>query len=533
MEFKLEIKFGKSASQNYSKALKYLKKFNNAKQIDENNNLNTIILDKEELIKKYKVVESLWMTIGNWKTSDIHFNDKEIEFNELRELLQVIECSAKYNSAVIPENHCKSDYLKEGWGCKYLNTINKENSESYYHHYSRDIAWYHFGEFKAENIWHVNKDKIKNTLDREAKLKNLYLCEVFDIEKVFNIVDGFPDEIDVTESDYWDIEYEENTDSSTVEKRPLRIIPKNIRDNYDSSMGISLSFNDLQNDKDDEEKNKSEKLRYIPELSFSDIGGIDDILETIREVIEIPLKMPDLFKYLGIRPHKGILLYGPPGCGKTLIAKAIANEIKAHFISIKGPELLSKWHGQSEENLRNIFEEARELQPTIIYFDEIDSIAQSRSSNETLRLDSRFVNQLLTLMDGIEEYSNVCVIASTNRKELIDEAVLRPGRFDYTIEVKKPTKEGCFKIFTVHSQNMPIDKSFDQFKFSEELFGLSGAEIAFIAREGAYNCLRRNLDLRKAIENNMLEHIDYTKFVVVEQDFYKALNSLTGQQYLT
>jgi SpoVK/Ycf46/Vps4 family AAA+-type ATPase len=230
-----------------------------------------------------------------------------------------------------------------------------------------------------------------------------------------------------------------------------------------------------------------------------------------------------------VKPHKGILLYGPPGCGKTLIAKAIANEVKAHFISIRGPELLSKYYGQSEENLRDIFGEARYLQPSIIFFDEIDSVAQRRSGEEYLRFESRFVNQLLTLMDGIEDYENVCVIASTNRAELMDEALLRPGRFDYMLEVRKPTRHGCYKIFALHTRNMPISRDFDMKRFSEKLEGLSGADIAFIAREGAYNCLRETIDVESLIQAEDSRKIDFGRLIIQKAHFLEALNQVRKQ----
>jgi SpoVK/Ycf46/Vps4 family AAA+-type ATPase len=266
-----------------------------------------------------------------------------------------------------------------------------------------------------------------------------------------------------------------------------------------------------------------EENRNIPPVSFSDIGGIDDVIQSIREVIELPLKRPELFRYMGIKPHKGILLYGPPGCGKTMIAKAIANEINAHFIAIKGPELLNKYLGESEANLRSIFSDAREKQPSIIFFDEIDAIAQKRSSNETLRSESRFVTQLLSLMDGIEDYGKVCVIASTNRHESLDIALLRPGRFDYTIFINKPTKKGCRDIFRIKTRDMPLSSKIDDEQFAEKLHGLTGAEIDFVVREAAYNCLRRSLDLRKCIATDNNYKINLNKLRIVETDLEQSL----------
>ena len=266
------------------------------------------------------------------------------------------------------------------------------------------------------------------------------------------------------------------------------------------------------------------KTRYIPNVSFHQIGGIKSVINKIREVIELPLKHPDLFKHIGIKPHKGILLYGPPGNGKTMIAKAIANEVKAHFIPISGPELLSKMHGESEANLRKVFSEARDMEPAIIFFDEIDAIAQKRSFGENGRLDSKFVNQLLTLMDGFEAYENVTILASTNRPELLDPALMRPGRFDYKLEINNPDEDGCFDIFCIASRNMPIEEGFDRAQFSTRLHGLSGAEITFVAQEAGYNALRRSFDLEAVIKADDDEVLEFADLKVESTDFESALS---------
>ncbi|MBL7060849.1 MAG: AAA family ATPase [Actinobacteria bacterium] len=508
--FLLKIRFGKSSSQNYIKAVSKAKKFLNFDPISKDNNFNNILINHIELLEKIRQVEKLILLINNWKSTEFFINEEELDHDDLRNLLLIINCNKKYQESVIPENNCASYNGKNKWGCKFLNELIFD-PEDYYH---QKQGWWDFGQFSSKNIWKVDKEKLIDLLKREANLKHLYFCNVFDFIKILNILNNeIPDEIDIENSNNWDYKFETSNSGNILEKKPVGITYKRI---------FSHTIN-IFGDTDSQVYDNLGKNRNIPDIKFEDIGGIDDIIQTIREIIELPLKKPDLISYLGIKPHKGILLYGPPGCGKTMIAKAIANDINAHFISIKGPELLSKWHGQSEENLRSIFEQAKELQPSIIYFDEIDSIAQQRSSEESLRFDSKFVNQLLTLMDGIEDYGNICVIASTNRKELLDDAILRPGRFDFEIEIKKPTLKGCFEIFSKCIKKMPVDKIFDVNSFCKNLYGLTGADIAFVVREGAYMCLRRILDLSKLLYRDNFKKEDYSKLIIKKQDFEEAL----------
>ncbi len=520
MEFELTIKFRNSSSSSFDGVIKKAKSFNNFEPSSDKKGMNSLKIKIEEFVKKYSLYDSIMMNVRSWKGTELLFNDIPLERNSQFELEKFIRCYSEYNNAVIQESHCKINDHKEGWGCKLLESIDRYNDNGYF--YNKNQHWYEFGQFKEVNIWEINKEEIKRLLRREADLKYLIHCPKFDVNKIEDTIDKLPDSINIDESDYWETKYDMNIDGVELEKKPVGIIPKS-SNKRSNGFRTRISFGLGESDEEEEENNQK-NYRYIPDITYKDIGGVDDILQKIREVIEIPIKRPDIFSILGITPHKGILLYGPPGCGKTLIAKAIANQVQGHFISIKGPELISKWHGQSEENLRTIFEDARRLQPSIIFFDEIDSIAQRRSSEETLRLDSRFVNQLLTLMDGMEEYSNVKIIATTNRVELIDEALLRPGRFDYHIEINKPKIEGCIKIFKINTEKMPIENGFDKEYFASKLFGLTGADISFICREGAYNCLRRNI---KGDFENMefdFKDIDHTKFIIKEEDFTKALN---------
>jgi transitional endoplasmic reticulum ATPase len=260
-------------------------------------------------------------------------------------------------------------------------------------------------------------------------------------------------------------------------------------------------------------------------VTYEDIGGLHEAIQKIREMVELPLKHPELFKRLGIEPPKGVLLYGPPGCGKTLLAKAVANETNAHFISISGPEIMSKFYGESEQRLREIFEEAKKNAPSIIFIDEIDAIAPKREE-VTGEVEKRVVAQLLALMDGLEARGNVIVIAATNRPNALDPALRRPGRFDREIEIGVPDKQGRLEILQIHTRNMPLAKDVDLNRLAEMTHGFVGADLAALCREAAMKALRRYLpkiDLsQERIPLEVLEQLEVTM-----QDFLEAYKEVT------
>ncbi|HTY47445.1 MAG TPA: CDC48 family AAA ATPase [Methanomassiliicoccales archaeon] len=265
------------------------------------------------------------------------------------------------------------------------------------------------------------------------------------------------------------------------------------------------------------------KEAISPSVTYDDVGGLEEELQRVREMIELPLKHPELFDRLGIDPPKGVLLYGPPGTGKTLIAKAVANEAGAQFFSIQGPEIISKYYGQSEEKLREKFEEAEKNSPSIIFIDEIDSIAPKREDVHG-EVERRVVAQLLTLMDGLGGRGQVIVIGATNREDAIDPALRRPGRFDREIEVGVPTREGRKEILEIHTRGMPMleDVSLDDLAGSTH--GFVGADLMALAREAAMKCLSRfvpELELGKPIPSEVLE-----KVRVTADDFQSALRDL-------
>jgi transitional endoplasmic reticulum ATPase len=269
---------------------------------------------------------------------------------------------------------------------------------------------------------------------------------------------------------------------------------------------------------------KGEALRGVPQVTYEDIGGLKDEIQKVREMIELPLRHPEIFEKLGVEAPKGILLYGPPGTGKTLLAKAVATESNAHFIPISGPEIMSKFYGESEARLREIFKEAKEKAPTIIFIDEIDSIAPKREE-VTGEVERRVVSQLLSLMDGLEARGKVIVIAATNRPNAIDPALRRPGRFDREIEIKVPDKKGRYEILQIHTRHMPLTQDVDLERLAAVTHGFVGADAEYLCKEAAMKTLRRMLPVLKLGEERLSPEV-LDKLIVTMNDFEEALKDV-------
>ncbi len=256
-------------------------------------------------------------------------------------------------------------------------------------------------------------------------------------------------------------------------------------------------------------------------VTYDDVGGLKDQLTKLREMVELPLRHPEFFRRLGIDPPRGVLLYGPPGCGKTLIAKALANESGARFFVISGPEIMSKFYGESEARLREIFREAKEKAPSIIFIDEIDAIAPKREE-VTGEVEKRVVAQLLALMDGMEPMSNVIVIGATNRIDDIDPALRRPGRFDREIEIGVPNQQGRLEILQIHTRGMPLAKDVDLVEISRLTHGYTGADLKALCREAAMNALRRTLP-KDYLEMGEIPSSVLERIKVTQADFLNAM----------
>jgi transitional endoplasmic reticulum ATPase len=261
--------------------------------------------------------------------------------------------------------------------------------------------------------------------------------------------------------------------------------------------------------------------RAVPAVTYEDIGGIKPIIEKVREMIELPLRHPELFERLGVEAPKGVLLYGPPGTGKTLLAKAVANESGANFISISGPEVTSKWYGESEKRIRDLFDEAEKNAPSIIFIDEIDALAPKREE-VTGEVERRMVSQLLTCMDGLKKRGKVIVIAATNRVNSLDPALRRAGRFDREIEFPVPDRNGRLEIFKIHTRNMPL-KDVDLNWLADVTHGYVGADIWALCKEAAMSALRRVLpEIKWKTEEELPKEV-MEKLVVTKEDFENAL----------
>jgi len=263
----------------------------------------------------------------------------------------------------------------------------------------------------------------------------------------------------------------------------------------------------------------------LPKTTYEDVGGLREEIQRVREMVELPLRHPELFQRLGIEPPKGVLLHGPPGCGKTLLARAVANESEANFFSINGPEIMSKFYGESEARLREIFQQAQQNAPSIIFIDELDAIAPKREE-VTGEVERRVVAQLLALMDGLSGRGNVIVIGATNRPSALDPALRRPGRFDREIEIGVPDKQGRYEVIQIHTRGMPLAEDVDLKKLAEMSHGYTGADLSSLGRETAMKALRRYLP-QIDLEEERVPPSVLDKMQVTMEDFNNAYKEIT------
>ena len=345
----------------------------------------------------------------------------------------------------------------------------------------------------------------------EIHTRNMPLSEDVDLDKIANTTHGFVGA---------DLESLCKEAAMRVVRRILPEIQNDEEIPKEVMEKIVVTGDDFKNaQKEIQPSALREVLVQIPDIKWDDVGGLEDVKQELKEAVEWPLKHPETFQRLGIRPPKGTLLYGVPGTGKTLLAKAVASESEANFISVKGPELLSKWVGESEKGVREVFRKAKQAAPTVIFFDEIDAIASTRSGSDgDSGVTKRVVNQLLTEMDGLEELEDVAIIAATNRPDILDAGLMRPGRFDRHIQVKEPDEEARLSIFEVHTKDMPLAKDVNLKKLAKNTEGYVGADIESVCREAAMLTLRNDLESKEIPYKYFKEAIDKVKPGNKDQD---------------
>lgn len=300
-----------------------------------------------------------------------------------------------------------------------------------------------------------------------------------------------------------------------IEYSVIKLTPNSDHVVIEDSTIIEIIENGIASDLETSEQ------ELAPMVSYEDIGGLDVSIQRMREMVELPMRYPELFERLGVEAPKGVLLYGPPGTGKTLLAKAVASETESHFILVSGPEIMSKFYGESEQKVREIFDEAKEKAPSIIFIDEIDSIAPKRDDKGSGEVERRIVSQMLALMDGLESRGEIIVIGATNRPNAVDPALRRPGRFDREIEIGVPNKESRLVILSIHTRSMPLDEKVDLEDLALRTLGFVGADISSLAKEAGMRAIRRifpKINWGEEIPSDLINEIS-----VLPEDFNAAL----------
>ena len=374
-------------------------------------------------------------------------------------------------------------------------------------------SWYAYGQVDEDATFRVDKEAITERV--LSDLGPCVHCPILDLDATAELVARLPEKIAPGKDDAWAYREKGPLQSWKVVKtregrEPAAPVAEEREGLFERlARGVRSGGANVA-----AASGTAPGTRNVPATRYEDVGGMRETIEMVREAVELPITHPEIFKKMGIRPHKGILFYGPPGTGKTLLARAVANESGAHFIAVSGPEILNKFWGQSEAKLRSIFSEAKAKAPAVVLFDEIDSFASSRDAMSE-SFEATLVSQLLSLMDGLNDLGQVCVIATTNRPSALDSALRRPGRFDHEIEVGLPDAEARLHILKIHAKGMPTDPDLDLDRIARATGGYSGADLEALCREAALVCMRRTINLRdfeKRIAPHQLSALSVTTY---------------------
>jgi transitional endoplasmic reticulum ATPase len=499
----LEISFRRSPSPNYPSAVKLAQAMPGYRTRGDEQGLHTITwsapLADEAAWEK---LERLLAMISGWRSVELTLDGRPLKiWSFAMELRRIKACHARRVQAGTGDLYCSGKTVAENdgdyFGCRYARGVSRQTS-------SGRNSWIRFGTLsKKRDSFRVDKKAILETLETQTKGEVCLFCPAFAWRRLRADVKALPDVVDLGEKSAFEVRYSDLNPS-----KPLGINPKESpAENGWVGATLQIAGHIAETPK-----------RQVPNVKYSDVAGQDTALAALRSVVELPLCHRSYFEALGVAPQSGVILYGPPGNGKTLLAKAVATQSNAHLEIISGPEILSKWVGQSEENLRQIFTRARQLAPSVVLIDELDSLAPRRALLSHQH-DVQLLSQLLVLLDGLEGRGQVAVVATTNRLEAIDPAVCRPGRFDYHIEVASPDDQGRLAILRVHLSKLK-HRDFGLDELVQKTDGYSGAELAALCREAGLQTIQRGL--ARGVPANRL--------VVKRQDMSAALHALQAKR---
>jgi transitional endoplasmic reticulum ATPase len=499
----LKISFRRSPSPHYSRAVTLAQSIPGYRTRGDPGDILHTITWSAPLADEaaWEKLERLLAMISGWRWVELTLDGRPLKiWSFAMELTRIKACHARKVQAGTGDLYCSGKTVAENdgdyFGCRYARGVSRQASGA-------QKSWVRFGTLsKKQDSFRVDKKAIRETLETQTKGEVCLFCPAFAWRRLRADVNALPDVVDLGEKSAFELRYSELDPS-----KPLGIKPMTPTQNGWAGAMLTIQAPLLEQPK-----------RQVPNVRYDDVAGQDAALSALRSVVELPLRHGSYFEALGVAPQSGVILYGPPGNGKTLLAKAVATQSNAHLEIISGPEVLSKWLGQSEENLRQIFTRARQLAPSVVLIDELDSLAPRRALLSHQH-DVQLLSQLLVLLDGLESRGQVAVVATTNRLEAIDPAVCRPGRFDYHIEVAGPDCQGRRAILRVHLSKLK-HRDFELDELVQKTDGYSGAELAALCREAGL----------QAIQRGLARDVPANRLVVKRQDMQAALKALQAKR---
>jgi transitional endoplasmic reticulum ATPase len=506
MRMPLKISFGRSTSMHYARAVRLAESIVGYKRDGDGNDIVHRVAVAVPLADEstWDRLNRLMQLVSGWRSTQITVGGQPMSYWAMSaRVAQIKACYAKKVQHEAGDDYCsgKNGPATEAthFGCRFCKGVSRHVRQPGY----AGASWIQFGTLApGRDLFHVDKKGILRALETQARQQVCGFCPAFSWKRLRSDVAELPDRIELGTQSKFEVKFSEINPNKI-----LGIKPKPASDDADVVHRSSLAIV--------RERNEPPPPRNIPGVRYADIAGQDAALEQIKNVVQLPLTHPEYFEALGVRPQGGVLLYGPPGNGKTLIAKAVATESQAHFEVINGPEILSKWVGQSEENLRRVFARARQFAPSVVLIDELDSLAPRRELMSQQH-DVQVISQMLVLLDGLESRGRVVVLATTNRIAAIDPAVRRPGRFDYHVEIPPPDDAGRMAILRVHLRTLKTLPGVGLQDLVEETAGFSGAELAALCREAGLTAIKRGL----------AEGIPPDSLTVSSRDLCQALEAL-------